>query len=180
MTTAQEETQRTDRQPLAERFDRLEYQLTRLLYLNGETIAYATIFLLAVVTRFWDLGVRVMSHDESLHTRYSWNLYQGQGFAHTPLMHGPLLFHMTALSYLLFGDSDFTSRIYPALVGIAVVMLPLAMRRWLGKFGALAASFFFLISPLILYYSRYIRHDLPAILAALIMAISIWRYLEDR
>ena len=180
MTTVQEETQRTDRQPLAERFDRLEYQLTRLLYLNGETIAYATIFLLAVVTRFWDLGVRVMSHDESLHTRYSWNLYQGQGFAHTPLMHGPLLFHMTALSYLLFGDSDFTSRIYPALVGIAVVMLPLAMRRWLGKFGALAASFFFLISPLILYYSRYIRHDMPAILGALIMAISIWRYMEDR
>src|SRR5690606_29696815 len=41
-------------------------------------------------------------------------------------------------------------------------------------------SFFFLISPLILYYSRYIRHDMPAIFGALIMAVSAWRYIEGR
>lgn len=161
-------------------FARLEHGLTRLIYLDGEKIAYLVIFALAVLSRFWDLGARVMSHDESLHTRYSWGLYRGEGFAHTPLMHGPLLFHMTALSYLLFGDNDFTSRIYPAVVGVIVVLMPGLMRRWLGRMGALAASFFFLISPLILYYSRYIRHDLPAILAALVMAVAIWRYMEDR
>ncbi len=33
------------------------------------------IFLVAIFTRFYALGDRVMSHDESLHTRYSWNLY---------------------------------------------------------------------------------------------------------
>jgi len=158
----------------------LEGYLTRLLVLDGEKVAYAAIFALAVLTRFWDLGARVMSHDESLHTRYSWNLFHGDGFAHTPLMHGPLLFHMTALSYLLFGDNDFTARIYPAVVGIIVVMLPIFARRWLGRTGAIAASVGFLISPLILYYSRYIREDMPALLGALIMAISIWRYIEQR
>ncbi len=178
--TVREDTTTTGAAPLAGRWDRLEYELTRLLTINGEVIAYTVIFILAVLTRFWDLGVRVMSHDESLHTRYSWNLYRGEGFSHTPLMHGPLLFHMTALSYLLFGDTDFTSRIYPAVVGIIVVMMPVLMRKWLGKVGALAASFFFLISPLILYYSRYIRHDMPAIFGALIMAVSAWRYIEGR
>ncbi len=158
----------------------LEERLTHLLYIDGEKLAYLIIFVLAILTRFWDLGTRVMSHDESLHTRYSWNLYRGDGFIHTPLMHGPLLFHMTALCYLLFGANDFTARIYPAVVGVVVVMLPYFMRKWLGKFGALAASFFFLISPMILYYSRYIRHDMPAILGALIMGLAIWRYIEER
>jgi predicted membrane-bound mannosyltransferase/DNA-binding beta-propeller fold protein YncE len=158
----------------------LDRQLGRLITIDAERLAYLVIFILAVLTRFWDLGVRVMSHDESLHTRYSWNLYHGDGFSHTPLMHGPLLFHVTALNYLLFGDSDFSARIYPAVVGIIVVMLPIFMRRWLGKLGAISASFLFLISPLILYYSRYIRHDMPAIFGALVIAISAWRYMEER
>ena len=156
----------------------LERQLTTWLVLDGEKIAYVVLFALAVATRFWDLGLRVMSHDESLHTRFSWDLYRGAGFQHTPLMHGPLLFHMTALSYFLFGDNDFTSRIYPAVMGVLVVMFPLLMRRWLGRMGALAASALFLISPLMLYYSRYARHDIPAIFFALLLAYSSWRYVE--
>ncbi|MBN1311262.1 MAG: TIGR03663 family protein [Anaerolineae bacterium] len=158
----------------------LEYQLTRLLYLDGERLAYLVIFVLAVLTRFWDLGVRVMSHDESLHTRYSWGLFHGEGFTHTPLMHGPLLFHMVALNYLLFGDNDFTSRIYPAILGIVIVMMPIFLRKWLGRMGAISASVLFLISPMMLYYSRYIRMDIPAITGVLIMVISIWRYMEGQ
>ncbi len=158
----------------------LEERLARFIALDAEKVAYLVIFILAVLTRFWDLGVRVMSHDESLHVRYAWNLYRGQGFAHTPLMHGPLLFHMTALSYLLFGDNDFTGRIYTAVVGVIVVMFPYFLRRWLGKTGALVTSSLLLISPLILYYSRYIRHDMPAILGALIMVYAMLHYIEQR
>ena len=43
----------------------LEQHLTRLLYVDGEKLAYIILLVLAVLTRFWDLGVRVMSHDES-------------------------------------------------------------------------------------------------------------------
>lgn len=154
--------------------------LSGVLSVDAERLAYLVLLAAAILSRFWDLGVRVMSHDESLHTRFSWGLFMGDGFQHTPLMHGPLLFHMTALNYLLLGDNDFTSRIYPALIGVLVVMSPLLMRKWLGRAGALAASGLFLISPMILYYSRYIRHDLPAILGALIMMITIWRYMETR
>src|SRR5574341_522945 len=159
---------------------KLDKWMSRLLVIDGERLAYLVIFLLAVVTRFWELGVRVMSHDESLHTRYSWNLYVGNGFQHTPLMHGPLLFHMTALNYLLFGDNDFTARIYAAVVGIIVVMMPIFMRRWLGRLGALSASFMLLISPMIMYYSRYIREDMPALLYTFIVAVCIWHYSEKR
>ncbi|GAB4444246.1 MAG: hypothetical protein Kow00120_13880 [Anaerolineae bacterium] len=153
--------------------------LARAYVLDWETIAYATIFVLALFTRFYDLGARVMSHDESLHTKYSWDLYANGVFAHTPLMHGPLLFHMTALAYFLFGDDDFTSRIYTAVLGVALVMMPLLFRRWIGRTAALLAAVMLLISPYILYYSRYIRHDIPAIVFALLMAWAAFRYIED-
>ncbi len=154
--------------------------LSAELALNWEAIAYIVILIIAVLSRFWDLGARVMSHDESLHTKYSWNLYDQGIFAHTPMMHGPLLFHMTALFYFLFGDDDFTSRIYPALIGVLIVMMPIIFRKWLSRTGALITSVLFLISPYILYYSRYIRHDIPAIFFALVMAYSVFKYMEER
>ena len=86
------------------------------------------------------LGARVMSHDESLHTYYSWRLYDAGDFQHTPLMHGPLLFHAVAFFYFLFGDSDFSARIYTALLGVIVVLFPYLFRRWLGRTGAVLAA----------------------------------------
>lgn len=157
----------------------LDRRIGRGIGLDWEKALYLALIVIALVTRLWGLGIRVQSHDESLHTKYSWNLYDGQGFDHTPLMHGPLLFHATALSYFLFGDNDFTARLFVALVGVAVVAFPYLMRRWLGRLGALCASFFLLISPSIAYYSRYIRHDLPVILWALIVIFAVFAYLRD-
>ena len=159
---------------------KLEQRLSRLLRVDIEALAYLVIFVLAILTRFWNLGIRAMSHDEVVHVHNSWNLYHGTGYFHAPWHHGPLLYHMTALSYYLFGDSDATSRFYPAVVGILVVMFPYLLRKWLGKAGALCASVFFLISPFIMYYSRYIREDMPAILFALLMVWASWRYFEER
>lgn len=155
------------------------YQLLSLrVSLNWEIAAYVIILLLAVFTRFFILDQRVMSHDESLHTRFAYNLYNEGHFQHTPLMHGPVLFHATALSYFLFGDSDFSGRIYTAVLGVLMVMFPMLLRRWLGKWGAVLASLMILISPLLLYYNRYIRHDTPSIFFALVMAYCILQYLN--
>src|SRR3972149_293689 len=120
--------------------------LARAFSLNWETVLYIVIFIIAVFTRFYGLGDRVMSHDESLHTRYSYNLYHDGDYQHPPLMHGPVLFHMTALSYFLFGDNDFTSRLYPAILSIGLVLFPILFRRWLGRWGAILASIMMLIS----------------------------------
>ncbi len=152
--------------------------LTRSFHINWETTVYIVILLLAIFTRFYDLGARTMSHDESLHTKFSWDLYKNGVFQHTPLMHGPILFHMTALDYFLFGDNDFTARIYPAVLGILMVMFPILFRRWIGRWAALLASIMFLISPLILYYNRYIREDTPSIFFTLIMVYCVLMYLN--
>jgi predicted membrane-bound mannosyltransferase/sugar lactone lactonase YvrE len=156
----------------------LQRLFSRSYTLNWELAVYLVIFMLAIFTRFYDLGSRVMSHDESLHTRFSYNLATDGDFAHTPLMHGPILFHAVAFFYTLFGDSDFTARIYTALVGILLVMSPFLFRGWLGRWGAILACLMLLISPLIMYYGRYIREDTPALFSAVLMFWSIMMYLN--
>ncbi|MBX5445030.1 flippase activity-associated protein Agl23 [Sphaerobacter sp.] len=147
-----------------------------------ETALYGLIFLAAVLTRFWDLGSRALHHDESLHTYYSWLYAEGFGYQHNPLMHGPFLFHANALLYLLFGASDYVSRVMPAAAGVIVVMLPWLLRgpRLLGRWGALFASALLLVSPSILFYSRFIRHDIYCLLGTFALAIAVVRYVERR
>ncbi len=152
--------------------------LSRTYAINWEIVLYVVIFVAAVITRFYDLGTRAMSHDESLHTFYSWRLFEDGDFQHTPLMHGPLLFHAVAFFYFLFGDSDFSARIYTALLGVLIVMFPLLFRRWLGRLGAIFASVGLLISPMMLYYSRYIRHDIPNIFFWLVMVYCVLQYID--
>ncbi len=140
-------------------------------------LVFGLILLSVVVTRLVHLGVRVQSHDESLHTYFSWLLYRGQGYQHTPMMHGPLQFHLMALFYFLFGDNDFTARLPHALSGILAVAFLWRWRRYLGKHGVLAAAFLMLISPYMLYYSRYARNEAFVMLLAVVMWWAMLEYL---
>lgn len=145
---------------------------------TNEIAIFAVIILFAVVTRFYDLGARVMSHDESLHTYFSWLLARGQGYQHSPMMHGPFQFHVVALSYFLFGANDFTSRIPAALFSIATVWMVWYWRRYLGKWGALIAGLLLVISPYMLYYGRYVRNESFVGFSGAVMLYAILRHLE--
>ena len=146
--------------------------------LTNELTLFIAILLIALITRFYDLGTRVMSHDESLHTYFSWLLYRGQGYQHSPMMHGPFQFHIVALTYFLFGASDFTSRIPTALFSIAIVWMVWYWRRYLGKWGALITGFLLVISPYMLYYGRYVRNESFAGFSGILMLYVILRHLE--
>ncbi len=144
-----------------------------------ELAAYALLIIAAGVLRFWDLGARALHHDESLHATYSWYLATGQGYKHDPMMHGPFLFHATALIFVLFGASDYTARVVPALFGTGLIVLPWFLRERLGRVGALAASLMFAVSPSLMYYSRFIRDDPFVVFFTLGMVVGIFRYLSD-
>lgn len=146
---------------------------------NLEIILYLVILVIAIFSRFYILGERVMSHDENSHVYYSWRFYRGEGFAHDPLMHGPLQFHLIAPVYFMFGDNDFTARIPAALFSIATVMFLWFYRRYLGRVGALVAALLMLISPYMLYYGRYVRNEAFVGLFGVMMLWAILRYLEE-
>ncbi len=146
-----------------------------------EKFIITVIILLAVLSRFANLGDRVMSHDEVNHVVPSYNLYKGAGYAHDPVTHGPFQFHIVALSYFMFGDNDYTSRVPAALFSVAAVIFVLfAFRRYLGRIGALVGGFLFLISPFLLFYGRYTRNEGFIELIAVVMFYAVLRYFEKR
>ncbi|HEY5157395.1 MAG TPA: flippase activity-associated protein Agl23, partial [Anaerolineales bacterium] len=146
--------------------------------LTVELILFALIIVFMTVSRLYDLGGRVMSHDESIHVYYSWLYSIGQGYQHTPTTHGPLQFHLIALTYLLFGDSDFTARLPHAIASIATVLLLWKWRRYLGRAGTLVAAILVLISPYMLYYGRYARNEVFVALLGVLTLYTILRYFE--
>ena len=146
--------------------------------LNGEILLFAIIIILATISRFYDLGARVMSHDENLHVYFSWLYSIGKGYQHTPLMHGPLQFHLLALTYFFFGASDFTARLPHAIASILTIVMLWKWRRYLGRAGTLVASAMALISPFLLYYGRYARNEAFIGLIFVITLYAILRYLE--
>ncbi len=158
----------------------LERVLATAVSVRREAIVLAVLIALAVGSRFYDVGTRVMSHDETTHVYYSWNLFRGSGFQHNPLMHGPMQFHLWALSYFLFGDNDTAARIPTSVMGVAAVALTWVFRRWLGRTGSLVAGALMLISPYMLFYSRYTREDPFVIPEALLMFWAVFSYFETR
>ena len=147
--------------------------------LTVENLLAILIIALALFSRLYNVGTRVMSHDEVNHVVPSFDLYSGLGYRHDPVTHGPFQFHVVALSYFLLGDSDFSSRVPAVLFSTAAVVFVLyAFRRYLGKVGALLAGFLFTISPYMLFYGRYTRNEAFIMLYGVVMIYAVLRYLE--
>jgi uncharacterized protein (TIGR03663 family) len=147
---------------------------------SREQALWGGIVLLAGLSRFADLGSRAMSHDESIHAFLAFKLYQVGFYHHDPSTHGPLLQHLNAVIFWLFGASDTTARLVPALAGVGVVATLWGFWRYLGRMGALLAAVLVLISPSLTYYSRYLRNDLSVCFFTLLWVYGLLRYLEDR
>ncbi|MYD89089.1 MAG: TIGR03663 family protein [Caldilineaceae bacterium SB0662_bin_9] len=151
---------------------------SRLRSLTFEHWLWVSLTLVALGMRLVGLGDRALSHDESLHALYSWYITDAFRYSHDPMMHGPFLFHVNALLYLLFGASDFTARLFPALVGTATVAVLWWFRGILGRRGALLAAVLLTISPSLLFHSRYIRNDIYVALCSLLWALGLIRYVQ--
>ena len=146
---------------------------------DAVTLAVLAVVAAALVLRLVDLGARAMHHDESLHATFAWYLADGRGYRHDPLMHGPLQFHVIAALFKLIGDSEWVTRLFPALAGTALVAAPLLLRRWLGGTATVVAALLLALSPTLLYFSRFARNDVPAALWTLLLVTAVWRYRRE-
>jgi predicted membrane-bound mannosyltransferase len=133
--------------------------------------------LLALGLRLWELGGRAMHYDEAIHVHYAWRLAYGEGYIHSPWMHGPFQIEATALIFRLLGDTDFTARLLYVIFGTALVGLPWFLRDQLGRAGALMSAAMLALSPALLYFSRFGRNDILMAFWALALLVLLWRYL---
>lgn len=82
--------------------------------------------------------------------------------------------HLTAVLFYLLEPTNFLARLWPALAGASLVLLPLAFRDRLGKLPALLLACGLAIDPGLAALSRQAAGPMPAI-AALAWAWAAWR-----
>jgi uncharacterized protein (TIGR03663 family) len=154
-----------------------------------EQWGYLGIFVLAAFLRLWSLGDKPVHHDESLHAYYSWTfLGNPASYLYDPLLHGPFQFHVIPIFFMLGrlfglsgqGANDFTVRLLPALMGLAMVALPYWLRAQLGRWGALSLAFVLAISPSFVYYSRFVRDDIYVVCFTLLLLVAAIQYSQTR
>ena len=80
--------------------------------------------------------------------------------------------------YTLFGDSDFTARLAPALMGTSMVALMYGLRAQLGRIAAYAAAVLLAIGPSYLYFSRFAREDIYIAAITLAMLVVVFRFFD--
>jgi uncharacterized protein (TIGR03663 family) len=133
---------------------------------------------LALTTRFWALGDRPFHHDESIHAHQSYTLLKDGNWRYDPAYHGPFLYYANALVYRLFGVSNTTARLLPAIFGLLLVAAAIPLSRWIGRRAAVAYALLVLISPHLAYFSRFIREDVYSLVFTLGAILSFQTFLE--
>ncbi len=129
-------------------------------------LAWGALLLLSVVLHTAALSERSFHHDESIHAQMSFDLAERGLYRYDPTYHGPVLYYLTAATFIVLGDNDFTARLPIALCGIAMVLVAYRLRRPLGGRAAWWAGLLFTISPITLYYGRFLRMDLLEMVTA--------------
>jgi uncharacterized protein (TIGR03663 family) len=141
-------------------------------------IAIAVFAAVALWSRFYELGRRPFHHDESLHAYMSYTLSKDGGWRYDPAYHGPFLYYANALVYKLFGASNVTARLLPAIFGLALIGAAWPLARWLGPQGAAGYALVMLLSPHMAYFSRFIREDMYSLVFTLGTILAFRMYLE--
>ena len=144
-----------------------------------ETGMWLGLLVVAVVVRVLDLGDRPFHHDESRDAYFSYTFYKDfASYEYNPLLHGPVRFYLTGLTYWIFDPTNFTARLMPALMGVLAVGLPYLLRHQLGRVAAYAAAVALAIGPTYLYFSRFAREDIYLAAITLAMIVAAFRFLR--
>lgn len=135
-----------------------------------QTAGWITCLVVALGLRFSRLDAWALDASEATHAYNAWTLFRGQPSVTGEAVPGvgSLMLLLEGLAFFLFGSTDVVARIVPALIGLVLVAMPLALRRWLGGPAALGIAALMAISPTFVYFSRVVSPEI--VVATLAMA----------
>jgi len=141
---------------------------------------FILILLTAIILRFSQLDLKLLHHDEAIHSWFSYELLTKGAWMYDPSYHGPFLYYVTAGLFSLFGDSDLVARLLPALFGTLLIPLVYYIYRlgYIDKKQTIIAVLFIAISPDMVYFSRFLRHDIFMLFFTLLLLVAMLYYFE--
>ena len=112
---------------------------------------------LAVLLRLLGLGSVSLTMNEAENAMTALRLFENGS-------QGQLLYELpTALLFKMFGSSEFTARLFPAMMGMLLAFLPFMFIDKIGKQKACVLSFVLAVDPALLFWSKRADAVIPAI-----------------
>ena len=141
---------------------------------------FILILILAFILRFWYLDLKLLHHDEAIHSWFSYELLTRGAWQYDPSYHGPFLYFVTTGMFALIGPSDFAARLLPSLSGFLVIPLVYCIYQlgYINKNQTLVAAFFLAISPDMIYFSRFLRHDIFMLFFTMLLLVAVLYWFE--
>ena len=125
------------------------------------TLAVVAVVLLGLLARLVLLGDRIAHWDEARVAYWILNYLDSGVFEYQPIIHGPFLQQVNRPIFAALGPNDFTMRLIVALLGAALPLAALLFRERLRGAETVALALFLAADPILLFYSRFMRSDLP-------------------
>ena len=127
---------------------------------NKQIIVIFSIILLAAFFRFAGLGSTALSEEESILALQANDLATGNsGY----VIAEPLYVFITAFLVKLFGAGNFVMRLFPAVMGLLLVMVPLLFGPLLSDKKKMLLMFFLALDPALIAWSRQADSLMPLI-----------------
>ncbi|MFC6794536.1 flippase activity-associated protein Agl23 [Halobaculum halobium] len=135
---------------------------TRSKGIDRTVLAVAAVVALALVARFAFLGVRPFHWSEGRVGYWTLRYLETGVYSYRPAAGGPVVYLSTRWAIALLGSSDAAARSAVALAGGLLPAAALLFRGPLRDDETVALSALLAGSPLLVYYSRFLRGDVLA------------------
>lgn len=133
---------------------------------------------LAVAVRLAFLGERVAHWDEG-RVGYDILRYGETGlWEYRSIVHGPFLVHVNDVVFALLGPTDFAMRLVVACVGGLLPLAAWLFRDHLRPLEVVSVGALLAASPILVYYSRFMRNDVLVATFMLVALGTVARFLD--
>ncbi|MFB6253276.1 MAG: flippase activity-associated protein Agl23 [Halobacteriaceae archaeon] len=140
--------------------------VSRILSSNLKTkkITLTSLIVITVVAlglRLYQLGERVFYYDEAWFGYWILKFMENGSWEYFPWLHGPFFVRINPIIFSIFGVNDFTARLFVAILGGLLPLAAWLYRDYLRNGEIIALGILLAFNPILLYYSRFMRKDLP-------------------
>lgn len=127
---------------------------------------------------FW-IELKPMHHDEGVNGFFLTKLFRDGFYQYDPgNYHGPTLYYFALAFTKVLGLETFAVRYSVVIFGVAMVILALCLRKYLGRIGALSAGLFLALSPGMVFTSRYFIHEISFVFFTFAVVVAVIYFME--
>lgn len=142
------------------------------------TLAVVAVAVLGGALRLFGLGNRAFHWEEARIGYWTLRYLETGVFTYRPVAGGPFLYILDRHVFALLGVSDATARLPVAVIGGLLPLAALLFRDRLRRTETVAFAVLLAGSPALVYYSRFLRGDVPLAAFALITVGCVIRYTD--